>query len=238
MNALQGQTAIITGGSRGMGAAIAKAFAAEGAKVGLIARTPADLDAVAQSIRSAGGTAEVAVADVTQRDQVLGAVAQLRQALGPIDILVNNAGIGIFKLLTEMTEEEWDAQYDLNLKSIFLCSQAAVCDMIERKHGLIINVGSMAGVVPGYARGFAYNGTKWALVGINRCLAIELKPHNIRVTLLNPGTTDTFFRPGQGQHPEWLQADDVAAAALFVATARPEVSLHEISFSVTRDGWA
>ncbi|MCC7354502.1 MAG: SDR family oxidoreductase [Anaerolineae bacterium] len=238
MNALQGQTAIITGGSRGMGAAIARAFAAEGAKVGLIARTKADLDAVAQSIRATGGTAAVAVADVTQRDQVLAAVDHLRQALGPIDILVNNAGIGIFKLLTEMTEAEWDAQFDLNLKAIFLCSQAVVGDMMERKRGLILNVGSMAGLVPGYPRGFAYNGTKWALVGLNRCLAIELKPYNIRVTLINPGTTDTFFRPNQGQHPEWLQAEDVAAAALFVATARPEVSLHEIAFSVTRDGWA
>lgn len=238
MDALKGQTAVINGASRGMGAAIAKAFAAEGAKVGLMARTKADLDAVAEYIRAAGGTAEVAMADARERGHVLAAVAHLREALGPIDILVNSAGLAVSKLLTEMTEEEWDVQWDTNVKGIFLCSQAVVGEMIERKRGLIINIGSMAGLVPGYPKGFAYNGTKWALVGMSRCMAIELRPHNIRVTLINPGTTDTHFRPDeQGKHPEWLQAEDVAAAALYVATARPEVSIHELTLSVTEQGW-
>jgi 3-oxoacyl-[acyl-carrier protein] reductase len=221
-----------------MGAAIARTFAEEGAKVGLMARTEADLYAVAESIRDAGGVAEMAVADVRKRDQVTAAVAKLRKALGPVDILVNSSGLARSNTLAEMPEDEWDLQWDTNVKAVMLCCQAVVCDMIERKSGLIINIGSMAGLVPGGPKGIAYVGTKWALVGMSRCMAIELKPHNIRVTLLNPGTTDTPFRPDEcGKHPEWMQAQDVAAAALFVATMRGDVSIHEMSFSVTAHGW-
>lgn len=239
MVTLEGQTAVISGGGRGMGAAIAKAFAAAGAKVGLLARTQADLDAVAEEIRAQGGTAAAAVADVTQRSQVQAAVARLRESLGPVDILVNSAGLAIAKLMVEMPEEDWDIQFDTMVKGIYLCSQAVLPDMIERKRGLIINIGSMSGLVAGGPRGTAYAAVKWAVVGMSRCMAIELKPNNVRVTLLNPGTTDTPFRPTEyGRHPDWMQAEDVAATALFVATMRPEVSVHEIALSVTKDGWA
>jgi 3-oxoacyl-[acyl-carrier protein] reductase len=221
-----------------MGAAIARIFAAEGAKVGLMARTEADLEAVAQSIRDSGGIAQVAVADVRKRDQVSAAVNKLRDALGPVDILVNSSGLAFSNLLVEMPEEEWDMQWDVMVKGVMLCSQAVVGDMIERKRGLIINIGSMAGLVPGGPKGIAYVGCKWALVGMSRCMSLELKPHNIRVTLLNPGTTDTPFRPDDfGKHPDWMQAEDVAATALFVATLREPVSIHELTFSVTSHGW-
>jgi len=126
MNALQGQVVVVNGASRGMGAAIAQAFAAEGAKVGLMARTEADLEAVAESIRAAGGTAEVAVADIRKRAQVVAAVAKLRAALGPVDILVNSSGLAVSSELAEMTEEDWDVQWDTNVKGVMLCSQAVV----------------------------------------------------------------------------------------------------------------
>ncbi|GAB4437950.1 MAG: 3-ketoacyl-ACP reductase [Anaerolineae bacterium] len=238
MGALEGQVAVITGAGRGMGAAIASAFAGAGARVGLIARTASDLQAVAGAIAEAGGVAEPAVADVTQRAQVQAAVARLRAALGPVDILVNSAGVATTNTVVEMPEADWDRQFDTNVKAVMLCSQAVLPDMIARRRGLIINIGSMAGLVPGGPGGTAYVASKWALVGLSRCLSLELKPHNIRVTLLNPGTTDTPFRPDEfGKHPEWMQASDVAEAALFVATMREPVSIHELAFSVTRDGW-
>lgn len=238
MDSLKGQVAIINGASRGMGAAIAELYAAEGAKVGLLARTQADLDAVAAKIRAKGCVAEVAVADVRERQQVFDAIGKLRAALGPVDILVNSTGAGINAYVHEMTDEIWERSWDTNVKGSWLCIQAVLNDMMERKSGLIINIGSMAGLVPGGAGGTLYIGAKWALVGMSRCLSMELRAHNIRVTLLNPGTTDTPFRPQEyGKHPDWMQAEDVAQTALFVATLRPEVSLHEINFSVTKHGW-
>ena len=170
-------------------------------------------------------------------EAVNAAVQKTLDAFGTIDILINSAGVGIFKTLEDTSVEEYDMQYDINVKGTFLCSKAVLPCMKSKKEGLIINIGSMAGLVPGYAAGFCYNGTKWALVGMSRCMAIELRPDNIRVTLLNPGTTDTNFRPGGGEHPEWLQGFDVAEAALYVATASPNISIHEMAMSATSHGW-
>jgi len=236
---IKGKVVMVTGASRGMGAAIAKTFAREGAKVVLIARNKNDLEKIKDLILLEGGEAIVVQADVTSYDQVVNSVNKIKEKFATIDILVNCAGLGIFKSVNEMSEKEWDLTYDLNLKAVFMCTNVVVKEMIKQKNGLIINIGSMAGVVPGSNKAFAYAGSKWALVGISRTLSRELRPYNIRVVLLNPGTTDTYFRPDeeQGKHPEWLQADDVADAALFAAAVRPEVSIHEINFSVTIEGW-
>ena len=205
---------------------------------GSIARNGADLQAIADAIAVQGGAAAVATADVRVREQVLAAVAQLREKLGPVDILVNSAGVGIGAYIHKMTEEIWNEGWDVNVKGTALAIQAVVPDMMARKRGLIINIGSMSGLVPGGAAGTVYVGGKWALMGMSRSLSIELKPHNIRVTLLNPGTTDTPFRPTEyGKHPDWMQAGDVAAVALFVATLREPISIHEINFSPTAHGW-
>jgi NADP-dependent 3-hydroxy acid dehydrogenase YdfG len=169
---------------------------------------------------------------------VFAAIGKLRQQLGPADILVNSAGVGVGAYIHEMTEEIWTTGWDTNVKGACLAIQAVVPDMMERKQGLIINIGSMSGLVPGGPTGTVYVGGKWALMGISRSLSMELKPHNIRVTLLNPGTTDTPFRPKEyGKHPDWMQAEDVAAVVLFVATMREPISIHEVNFSRTKDGW-
>ena len=238
MGKLDGQIAIVTGASRGMGAAIAQALAADGAKVGLIARNGADLQATGDVIAGQGGTAASAIADVRVPDQVFAAVAQLREQLGPVDILVNSAGVAASAYIHEMTEEIWNEGWDTNVRGTALAIQAVVPDMMQRKRGLIINIGSMAGLVPGGPTATVYVGGKWALVGMSRSLSMELKPYNIRVTLLNPGTTDTPFRPNEyGKHPDWMHAGDVAAVALFVATLREPISIHEINFSPTSHGW-
>lgn len=234
---LLNQVVLITGASSGMGRETAKLFAQEGAKVALMARSREKLDALAQEIRANGGDAFTCVADVRDEAQVNAAVDSVLKHYSRIDILINSAGLGIFKTLDEMTEAEFSQMMDVNVKGIFLCSKAVLPGMRARKEGCIINVGSMAGVVPGSPTAFGYNATKWALVGMSRCMAIELRPDNIRVTLLNPGTTDTDFRPGAGVHPDWMQAEDVAQTCLYVATMSPAVSVHELTFSVTAHGW-
>ena len=101
---------------------------------------------------------------------MISAVSKIKENLGPIDILVNCAGLGIFKSINEMSKKEWGLTYNLNLKAIFMCTQTVVKDMMIRKNGLIINIGSMAGLVAGHEKTFAYFGSKWALAGVSRCL--------------------------------------------------------------------
>jgi NADP-dependent 3-hydroxy acid dehydrogenase YdfG len=234
---LNNQVVLITGASSGMGRETAKLFAKEGAKVALLARDKDKLMKLSNEILAAGGEAFVCAADVCDEAQVNEAVQSVLAKYGKIDILVNSAGLGIFKYITDMSVEEFSRMMDVNVKGIFLCSKAVIPSMRARKQGCIIHVGSMAGVVPGSPTAFGYNATKWALVGMSRCMAIELRPDNIRVTLLNPGTTDTDFRPGAGVHPDWMQAEDVAQTCLFVATMNPSVSIHEMTYSVTSHGW-
>jgi NAD(P)-dependent dehydrogenase (short-subunit alcohol dehydrogenase family) len=234
---LLNRIALITGAGSGMGLETAKLFAREGAKVAMTDIDRGPLEEAAQAIRAEGGEALAFTADVRDEHQVRETVAEILARYGQIDILINSAGLGIFKTITDMSAEEFSHMTDVNLKGVFLCTQAVIPAMRERKQGCIMHIGSMAGVVPGSATAFGYNATKWALVGMTRCMAIELRPDNIRVTLLNPGTTDTHFRPGAGVHPDWMQAEDVAQTCLYVATLNPAVSVHELTFSVTAHGW-
>jgi len=237
MDKLKGKVALITGASSGIGQETALLFAREGARVVLLATRKGQLDRMAEEIRTFGGECLVTPADVREADQVEAAVQAALYAFGQLDILVNSAGLGIFKEIVDTSIEEYDLQFDVNVKGLFLVSKAVIPIMKEKKSGLIINIGSMAGVVSGSRTAVTYNSTKWALVGMSRCMSIELRPDNIRVTLLNPGTTDTNFRPGGGEHADWMQASDVAEAALLAATIKPLVSIHEMTMSATSHGW-
>ena len=188
---LSGKTAVVTGGSKGLGEQAAHALAEAGADVALVSRTQADLDAVAADIRAATGRRAVGfVADVTRDADIRAMVAAVMAEFGQIDVLINNAGIGGTTPVRDLDEAEWDRFMDLNLKGPVLCSKHVGAEMARRKQGNIINVSSLfSKIVARYMA--AYGATKAALVSFTRTLALEWARDNIRVNALCPGYFDT-----------------------------------------------
>lgn len=235
MGQLDDKVAVVTGASRGIGEAIARTFAAEGAQVALVARSDDDLERVAQDIKAARGYGVAMSTDITQEGQVQSLARRVVETLGRVDILVNNAGLMFEKPLHEFTTDEWDKLFDLNVKAAFLCTRAVLKNMMDRKGGIIINVSSMAGLATRLGS-VPYAASKWALVGFSRDLALELRPYNIAVGCLCPGATNSYIRGEPSNNPEWMQAKEVAAAALFMAIQRPGMTVHEISLSPISEG--
>ncbi len=199
---LDGKRALITGGGRGIGAAGAAVFAQAGAAVVLCARTAAEVEARAREIRDAGFEAEAFVLDVNDIAAVRVEVA----ARGPFDILLNNAGANRIRAITEVTEEDYDAVLNLNLKAALFVAQAVAKGLLEAgRPGSIINVSSQMGHVGGGGRSL-YSASKWGLEGMTRCMAIDLAPHGIRVNTICPTFIDTALTrpiletPGTREH--------------------------------------
>lgn len=189
---LTNKVAIVTGAGKGIGKAIALGFAEAGANVVAVARTQSDVDEVAAQVRSRGRKALAVSADVREKPAVDRMVTQTLEQFGRVDILVNNAGTYIYQPVVQMSVDEWDSMFDANMKSVFLCCQAVARPMIEQKSGAIINISSMAGVVPDPGRS-AYSASKAGVNNFTRNLSIELAPYNIRVNAIAPGL---FITPG------------------------------------------
>lgn len=184
------RTALVTGAGKGIGEAISLALAAEGLPIALAARTPADLERVADRIRSQGGQAFPIVCDVTQPDSISTAVAAAVQALGPITVLVNNAGsAGSHKFLGH-DDALWHRMLAVNLTSVYLVTKAVAPMMVSAGWGRIINVASIASKVGGKYIA-AYTAAKHGVLGLTRALALELVGYNITVNAICPGYVDT-----------------------------------------------
>lgn len=177
---------LITGGSRGIGAAIAEKFAAQGDTVVINYRTN---DVAAQAVAQKTGALAIK-ADVSDSADVTAMFDEIREKVGKVDVLVNNAGVEWEGLLTDMTEDEWDKLFDVNVKGAFLCSKAAIGDMLSKKCGRIINISSMWGIA-GASCEVAYSASKAALIGFTKALAKELAPSKITVNAVAPGCVDT-----------------------------------------------
>jgi len=191
MTDLTKRVALVTGGSRGIGRAIAISLAEAGAAVAVNYREKsAEAEAVARAIRDKGGRAVAIAADVSKTAEVARMVAAVERELGPVDVLVNNAGIGIIRSVDDLTEEDFDVTIAVNLKSVFLCTQAVIPGMRQRKWGRIVNISS------GAARGAGgigphYNASKAGMEGLTRGYAARLVKDGITVNAVAPSLIET-----------------------------------------------
>ncbi len=230
-DALSGKVALVTGAGRGIGRAIALAFAAEGAAVALAARSRADLAGVAAEIRERGGRALAVPTDVTQDGAVEALVEQALSDLGRLDVLVTSAGTASFGTVADSKPGDWDAMLTLNLRAVMVCCRAVLPAMLRQRSGTIINVGSIASkrALPGSA---VYTATKTAVDAFSRVLAEELRPHGVRVGVLVAGAVDTPLwdtLSGSPPREKMLRPQDVARAALLMAALPPHASLEELT---------
>jgi 3-oxoacyl-[acyl-carrier protein] reductase len=226
--ALSDHVALVTGGNRGIGKAIAARLAALGASVAICGRDDKTLDVAANELRAAGVRIHSQHADVTRVSDVDVLVRQTEAVLGPISILVNNAGMGLFGPVQEKSEQEWDTVMNTNLKSIFLVSRSVIPGMIQRKRGDIINISSLAGKNT-FAGGGIYCASKWAVQGLSGCMAEDLRVYGIRVSTVCPGSVATEFSGrGPKDASKVLTARDVAHAVAMIATQGPQSFLSEV----------
>jgi NAD(P)-dependent dehydrogenase (short-subunit alcohol dehydrogenase family) len=218
---LAGAVALVTGSARGIGRAIALAFAREGGDLVLADRRADALAGVAEEIRSLGRRTLAHPADVSDEEQVGGLVERALGELGRLDVLVNNAGTIVLPgSLEGTTSEAWDTMMATNARSVFLCSRAVVPGMRRQGRGRIVNVASTAGL-RGLPERSAYCASKHAVVGFTRALALDLRPHGIAVNAICPGAVDTpltaYSRP-DADKSGWLQPAEVAEVAVFLAS--------------------
>jgi len=183
-------TALITGAGKGIGAVIAQALAQAGLRVAIAARTADDVRRVADSIRMAGGEALPLVCDVTQTDSITQAIAETRQAFGPITVLVNNAGTATSHKFIGHDDALWQRMLDVNLTSVYQVTKQVAPMMVEAQWGRIINIASIASKVGGRYIA-AYTAAKHGVLGLTRALAVELVKDNITVNAICPGYVDT-----------------------------------------------
>jgi 3-oxoacyl-[acyl-carrier protein] reductase len=232
---LDGQVAVVTGAGRGIGAAIARKLASLGATAVLCGRTQATLDQTAQAIVEAGGKTEVIPCDVTILHQLEYAAARIDSTFRRLDILVNNAGVGGFKdPLHNTLPEDWDKILNTNLRGVYYAIKVFAPLMIRAYSGHIINISSLAGknALP---NGAAYAASKWGLNGLSYSVAEELRPHQIRVSVICPGSTETELSPHAGKDPnKMLQPDDVAHAVGMLVTQAPQSFVSEILMRPTQ----
>ncbi len=228
---LENQVALITGGSRGLGLAIARALAGEGAAVACAARAGTELDQAVAALGAAGARAMAAPADVTREAQVEAAVRATVAAWGRLDIVVLNAGTWQGAPLTETTEAQWDLLLDLNLKGAFFTLKHALPHLARQKGGTVIGISSFGGLVgqPGSA---AYAASKWGLRGLLESAALEAKPHRVRVSIVYPHMINSAGRaiaPDSAERDRTLEPGEVADLVAFICSAPAHVAIGNVT---------
>jgi 3-oxoacyl-[acyl-carrier protein] reductase len=225
---LHGQVALVTGGSRGIGRAIAIKLAELGAAVAICGRDADKLQQTGNELQRFNPKCLWQIADVTRAADVANLVSSTEANLGPVGVLVNNAGIGVFGPAHEKDEADWDRVLNTNLKSVFLVSRAVIPSMIRQGRGDIINISSLAGRNT-FAGGGLYCASKWGLQGLSGGMAEDLRDHGIRVTVVCPGSVATEFSGHASKNAgKALQPEDVAHAVMAVVTQRPGSFMSEI----------
>ena len=223
MQSLRGKVAFVTGGSKGIGLAIARALVADGLKVAITGRDAARLSAARPSIEAAGpGSVETLQADVRRYDEVQAAIAATVARFGGLDVLVNNAGVGIFAPVASMTRNQWLEVIDTNLTGVFNACHAALPYLRSRRGGFIINISSLAGKNP-FVDGAAYCASKAGLNAFSEALMQELRHDDIRVSYVMPGSVATSFSSGdEAKGADWkIAPEEVAEVVLNLLRHNP-----------------
>ena len=228
---LSGQVALVTGAGRGIGRAVAMAFAREGARVVLAARSGRELNALQREIEAAGGAALAVPTDVRQEPAVAALVSRALAECGRIDCLVTAAGLATFGPVADIKTEEWDQLMAVNLRGVFLACRAVLPSMMAQRRGTIINIGSVVTTrtLTGSA---AYTATKYGMLGFSRVLAEEMRSHGVRVGVLSAGATDTPLWDAMASPPDrskMLRPEQIAEAALLMATVPAGATLEELT---------
>ena len=232
---LDGKVAVVTGAGRGIGKAVALSLAKSGCRVVLSARTPAQLEEVQRAIEQGGGTAAIVPADLTQDEALDALAAESRRCFGTVDILINNAGWGKRSPVVKINVEDLDQTVRLNLRTPILLAKLLLPDMIAKKEGAVINIGSVSGKT-GEANGAAYSATKFGLIGFTQSLYDEVREHGIKVAVILPGFVDTPLIPPNRQldRSKMIQPVDIAQTVHYVLTSPPTCCPVEITIRPQR----
>lgn len=247
---LAGKIALVTGGSQGIGEAISRRFADEGAAVAIVARRLDAADAVARDIVARGGNAKAFSADCSKIADIRRVVGEVVDHFGGIDVVVSNAGTFLTVSIEDTTEEIWDAQLDLNLKGTFFLVQAVAPHLEKRGGGKIVLTSSIAGV-RGFVNCPAYCASKGGVVNLTKALAIELAPKKININTIAPGNTETPINahlrgPENAEYMKlmsdrtptgraFIRADELSGVAVFLAS--DDASAMHGTVVVVDDGW-
>lgn len=233
---LNGKFAVVTGGTKGIGKAIAEALAIAGASVAICGRSQAEITSTVAGINPRiRGIVIGKVVDLRNSDEVSGFFEFVDSELGGIDILVNNAGVGIFRSVRDLTISDWRTTLETNLSAVFYCCHEALPRMIIRGGGSIINISSLAGRNP-FAGGAAYNASKFALNGFSEALMLDHRNDNIRVTYVMPGSVDTGFSPRSERAPWKIAPEDVAQVVMDVLAMPERTLISRVEMRPSRPG--
>ncbi len=221
MNALSGKVAIITGAGRGIGRASALKMAQEGADLVLVSRTAAELETLEAELKTVGGRVLALPADVTDPTQVSQMVQQAVATLGHLDILVNAAGVGVIRPFLELSLADFDRMMAVNVRGVFLVTQAVAAQMVQQKRGLVVNLPGILGKTT-MMNASGYCASKFAVTGMTRAAALDLKRHGVRFSLLHLGGVDSPFWDNidglRVQRDKMLTVEDAARAILYAVT--------------------
>ena len=228
---LAGRVALVTGAGRGIGRAIAVAFAREGADVALAARSAAELGAVADEVKALGRRAVAVPTDIRDEAAVDSLARQATEAFGRVDLLVNAAGVASFGPLAESPLAAWDETMAVNLRGAYLCCRAMLPGMMAQRRGTIVNIGSMV-TTRTLAGTTAYTAAKYGLLGLSRVLAEEMRSHGVRVGVISAGAVDTPLWdaiPSPPSRELMLRPEQVAEAAVLMASLAANATLEEVT---------
>ena len=215
MDSFDGKRVVITGGSRGIGECIARAFSSRGAKVAILAR---NADKASETAQGLGGECKAYGVDVSDENAVNETFAQIVEDWGGVDVLVNNAGVTRDNILMRMSAQEWDQVMAINLRGVFLCSKAVQRSMLKQRAGRIINITSVIGLM-GNAGQSNYAASKAGIIGFTKSLAKELASRGITVNAIAPGMIDTDMTRALGEDAQQAKTSQVARSSWRVTVA-------------------
>jgi len=230
-----GKIAAITGASKGIGRATARALARAGADVALVARDAQALEELANEVRSEGRRAFVLAGDLRDPELARRFVDETVRELGRLDVLVNNAGVGNFAPVAELTLDDWDEMFELNVRAVFVVTRAALPHLRRAGESMVVNVASLAGK-NAFKGGGAYAATKHALIGFSRCLMLEERGHGVRVLAICPGSVATRFFDDHADSPDLsnvLRAQDVSECIVEAIRLPQRAMLSELDLRPT-----